>query len=864
MGRFGRSFLVSLFVLFATALIFGNNKAFAAEKTIRLAFTPFDVEVDPEQPVVYMTDLGSKKIYSVNIEKGTIKSLELPYAAERMTLSGQKLYVTQMKRSHSKYNFGPYDGGIAVIDKSNFQLEGVKDVDIDPYDIAVDKKGYIFITPGSGQHSNLKVYNLMDWEEVKSTSHTYVHARSTIYFNENNSKVYMIDSDISPRDIRAAETNNGVLINSYDSPYHGDYTMLKTAKITPDGQAIYNYKNAYALNSLQSGDLVMNLQFDRPYTDFAFSLKDHLTFGANGNGGIDVYPYNETNYLYTLRADKIVKQLFFKEGLIAIEEDVKGNSSLSYYKDATSEKLKSISQFFRTATSIKDVSFENEATEIPIDSSFVLNFTQGITKINKDAISLSDGNKEATIAVTAKENQLVIQPQELNKNTKYTLSLSKGAVTGYAGEKLVEPMNITFTSKVPDVTDVNVSVNRDEAPLKYIFTASATDGVDPQYQFSIKKNDEWVVLQKYSSSRNLIWKPTMKGPYQFLVEAKSNGTKEASKTETFSEAVTDNQPPNVTVKQRSYQPTNKAVEIMIEATDNVGVREIRMPNGNIVKGSTASYTALENGEYLFEVEDLLGNVRTQSIVVDSIDRNKPTIEIQPNITTATKGNVTLAITANDDVGFKCIQLPNKETISEQYATFTVTKNGDYKFTVQDLAGNITTKTITISNIYSSIPKIDVIDTVGDTHKTITGKSQPNLTVYAKLPSNKVYKAKASAKGVFTIKIPKQKLGTKIVMYAKDSLGQQSKSKTIKVMDSTPPSPPKVNKVTIATTFITGKTEKNAFVYVYSNNTRLGMTHADSKGNFRMPLTKRKKGTVLSVYVADQAMNKSKVVKVSIK
>ena len=48
---------------------------------------------------------------------------------------------------------------------------------------------------------------------------------------------------------------------------------------------------------------------------------------------------------------------------------------------------------------------------------------------------------------------------------------------------------------------------------------------------------------------------------------------------------------------------------------------------------------------------------------------------------------------------------------------------------------------------------------------------------------------------YSIKIPKQKAGTLITVYLVDSNGARSGSKTIKVLDRTPPAIPSVNKIT---------------------------------------------------------------------
>ncbi|SFB02588.1 MULTISPECIES: YncE family protein [unclassified Bacillus (in: firmicutes)] len=123
-------------------------RAESAIGPISLGFTPHDSVLDQNKPVVYMTKLGSKTLYAVNFSTGEMKTLTLPDPAERLDLQKGKLYVTQHKMSHDTYNVGPYSGGIAEVDTETFTLSDTMDIAADPFDIAVDQNGYIYISPG--------------------------------------------------------------------------------------------------------------------------------------------------------------------------------------------------------------------------------------------------------------------------------------------------------------------------------------------------------------------------------------------------------------------------------------------------------------------------------------------------------------------------------------------------------------------------------------------------------------------------------------------------------------------------------------------------------------------------------------------
>ena len=78
--------------------------------------------------------------------------------------------------------------------------------------------------------------------------------------------------------------------------------------------------------------------------------------------------------------------------------------------------------------------------------------------------------------------------------------------------------------------------------------------------------------------------------------------------------------------------TNGSVTINAKATDNnSGIKEIILPNGNIINNTVASYTVSFNGIYYFKAIDNIGNETISSITVSNIDKNNPIVTIQNNI-----------------------------------------------------------------------------------------------------------------------------------------------------------------------------------------------------------------------------------------
>jgi len=83
------------------------------------------------------------------------------------------------------------------------------------------------------------------------------------------------------------------------------------------------------------------------------------------------------------------------------------------------------------------------------------------------------------------------------------------------------------------------------------------------------------------------------------------------------------------------------------------------------------------------------------------DNKKPTVTITVD-TKEYADKVAINIKAEDkETAIKRIQTPNGEWISSDKIIYTVNKNGEYTFKVEDIAGNLTKKTVKIENI---IPK----------------------------------------------------------------------------------------------------------------------------------------------------------------
>jgi hypothetical protein len=438
-----------------------------------LGFKPNDAVIDPNLPIIYMTKLGSKTIYAANFVSGEIKALALPYPAERLELYNDRLYVTQHKMAHEYYTTKPLVGAIAEVDTKSFTATKIIDVDTDPYDIAIDENGYIYIAPGSNQWVNMKIYSLATGGEVPAGYSANMRAWSYLYYNTETSKVYSIDTDTSPRDVDAYEVSNGTIKAHYDSPYHGDYPLEPFAKITPDGYTMYNNSGVvFDLAMYRSGDLTYTFTLGKKYNDYEFSLQQELTFAARTDGGIDVYQYNTRNYLYTIRTDLTVEKLYYQDGqIIAIGIDSNGR----YFIEGIDENTEGIPEDPSTPTDPEEpgtptdpedpvtpeepISIEfidaislwwdwdgeyyyeelfNGVKDVSLDSIFVLGFDNLVEVMDETLITLKGPEGNVELYSGAEEDTLTIVPYLLNGSTTYTLTVKKEAISNLANDVVIQ------------------------------------------------------------------------------------------------------------------------------------------------------------------------------------------------------------------------------------------------------------------------------------------------------------------------------------------------------------------------------------------------------------------------------------------
>lgn len=163
-------------------------------------------------------------------------------------------------------------------------------------------------------------------------------------------------------------------------------------------------------------------------------------------------------------------------------------------------------------------------------------------------------------------------------------------------------------------------------------------------------------------------------------------------------------------------------------------------------------------------------------------------------------------------------------------------------------GNSPLRYVTVTKAVAA-PKAPVVNVITTSSTFVQGKGEANATVYVKNGSKTIGQGKVDAKGNYKVTIAKQKAGTKL------SVTLQNKAGYSPVVSTTVVAPPKaavVNVITTSSTFVQGKGEGNATVYIKVGTKTIGQGKVDAKGNYKVAISKQKAGTRIGVLLQNQA------------
>ncbi len=197
-------------------------------------------------------------------------------------------------------------------------------------------------------------------------------------------------------------------------------------------------------------------------------------------------------------------------------------------------------------------------------------------------------------------------------------------------------------------------------------------------------------------------------------------------------------PPILTEEESTTSWTNKDVTINVNATavnngysNGNSIESIMWANGNqtmdyFTNGAgtlvaNQQFTVSANGIYTVYAIDAAGNKNISTIDVENIDKIPPKLTLTPSTIAWTNNPIVISVEAIDNQsGVNSITEPDGKVIrGEALLSYNVDANGTYSFSVVDNAGNVTSESLTISNIDN-----------GPSEPTITVSPKDNTNIAA--------------------------------------------------------------------------------------------------------------------------------------
>jgi chitinase len=154
--------------------------------------------------------------------------------------------TVDLSRSPSSVSVAPdgsfaavgHDRRISYVDLKSARLVKTLNVATDACDVVLAGNGWVYASPGTGQHGRLRAVDLETNKEFESTG-ILVHARNVYKLQPDGQSLYGAERGKSPVYLQKLDISDGVPVHLYDSPSHSGYPAGGDLWLSEDGQRIF-------------------------------------------------------------------------------------------------------------------------------------------------------------------------------------------------------------------------------------------------------------------------------------------------------------------------------------------------------------------------------------------------------------------------------------------------------------------------------------------------------------------------------------------------------------------------------------------------------------------------------------------------
>lgn len=258
-----------------------------AEVTFELPFAAADLAFDPIRPRLYATAAASRSLTVLSLGDGLPeRGFDFKRTPESLVVSpdGARLAVALLRRPHSAYWFGGHTNDVALfrLGDGSMEREGTFQVEADPFDLALTDSGILLMSGGSDQWTELHTYRVPEGILLGKTG---VSQLTRLALHPSQAAVYTADTWLSPSDLGriSFDPKTGVVLDAWDSPYHGDYPMAGGVFCDPRGEVVLSRGGTVLTSSADRGkDLRFIRSLDVGMIEGAFADLEHATLFTVG------------------------------------------------------------------------------------------------------------------------------------------------------------------------------------------------------------------------------------------------------------------------------------------------------------------------------------------------------------------------------------------------------------------------------------------------------------------------------------------------------------------------------------------------------------------------------------------------------
>jgi putative cell wall-binding protein len=239
-----------------------------------------DSVIHPTEPIIYYTAKNVNLLWYMNFETGESDYIWFQRNPESLYFANGKLYVALHTGQRSNYwNVSSQQGSVAIIDPATFQVEKEMELNLDPYDIVIDKNGILYVSSGSGQWTDIRSYDTTTEEQL---SRMRIYSKQYIQLDPSEKYIYTIDW--STIEIYTIESGKLIEVNESNRNYDGHYIVPDgVLDFSPDGKYMFNNSgNVFHTDSLYHYKKLQyeyeDIVFDEMYNLFMIGRKGLILF----------------------------------------------------------------------------------------------------------------------------------------------------------------------------------------------------------------------------------------------------------------------------------------------------------------------------------------------------------------------------------------------------------------------------------------------------------------------------------------------------------------------------------------------------------------------------------------------------------